>query len=116
MTQLLFCLRARHIMESINSNIVNTSNNIVEVDQCFVSTDPTINPEEFFKMAEQQLLERIRKMEEMNASLESIEEEVEVQTKVIAIKDKKEGNASSSMIGWGTFFNDQGRVEKREFV
>ena len=34
---------------------------ILEVDQCFVSTDPNINPDEFFKIAEQQLLERIRK-------------------------------------------------------
>ena len=88
---------------------------ILEVDQCFVSTDPNINPEEFFKIAEHQLLERIRKMEELNASLESIEEEFEVQTKVIALEDKK-GSGNSSLIGWGTFFNDQGRAEKREFV
>ena len=89
---------------------------ILEVDQCFVLTDPNINPEEFFKIAEHQLLERIRKMEELNASLESIEEEFEVQTKVIALEDKKKGNVSSSLVGWGTFFNDQGRAEKREFI
>ena len=88
----------------------------LEVDQCFVSTDPNINPEEFFKIAEHQLLERIMKMEELNASLESIEEEFEVQTKVIALEEKKKGGGSSSLIGWGTFFNDQGRAEKREFV
>ena len=88
---------------------------MVEVDQCFVSVDTNANPDQFFRMVEEELLERIRKMEELNASIESIEEEVEVQTKVIALKDKK-GNASSSVIGWGTFFNDQGKAEKREFV
>eukprot|EP00092_Neocalanus_flemingeri_P093021 GFUD01118173.1.p1 GENE.GFUD01118173.1~~GFUD01118173.1.p1 ORF type:complete len:116 (+),score=44.38 GFUD01118173.1:35-349(+) len=103
-------------MDRVTSTQVSLANKIVEVDQCFVCTDPTINQDEFFKMVEQQLLERIRKMEEMNASIECIEEDIEVQTKVIALKDKKENNAASSVIGWGTFFNDHGRAEKREFV
>ena len=91
------------------------SSSVVEVDQCFISTDPNTKPEEFFEMVEQEILNRIRKMEELNASLESIEEEIEVETKVIALENKK-GNGGSSLIGWGTFFNDQGRAEKREFV
>ena len=47
---------------------------VVEVDQCFISTDPNTKPEEFFEMVEQEMLNRIRKMEGLNASLESIEE------------------------------------------
>ena len=92
-----------------------STKNIVEVDQCFISTDPHTRPEDFFNKVEQEMLDRIRKMEEMNASLESIEEEFEVETKVIALEEKR-GNNGSSLIGWGTFFNDQGRAEKREFV
>ena len=101
--------------DSSRIQVMQSVDKIIEVDQCFVPNDPHISKEEFFKLAEEKILEKIRQMDELDASLESVEDNTEVETKVINLKDEGR-KSSSSIIGWGTFYNDQGKTEKREFL
>ena len=97
------------------------TDNIMEVDQCFVLLEGS-DPEEFFAFAENVLQERMRQEEEkVRLEKEALEAAAnKVTTKVICVNKEtssegKEGK-KSGLFCWGTFVSDTGGVENRTFV
>ena len=95
--------------------------NILEVDQCFVLLQGS-DHEEFFAFAENVLQERIRQKEEkVRLEKEALEAAAnKVTTKVISVNKETstEGKEEKKyeLFCWGTFVSDTGGVEKRTFV
>ena len=96
----------------------NLLGKIHEIDQCFIPKDPNISADEFFRLAERQLLLRRSKSDSEKENIEANgkPDAQTVETKIIEVKESKQREKMSSVIGWGTFFNEDGSLEKRQFV